>query len=120
LQAESGPIPRLATCAKGTKAYNNPLCVRAPARNFEDAYQYEGFLQIALQTDMFHGKFSPRLTFIADVSGVFVFQPTATYRINDNVLLTGTWVGIEASRKAGPGAFRAHDMAQVRVTFQLN
>ncbi|MCW5888975.1 MAG: hypothetical protein KIT14_00330 [bacterium] len=120
LQAQSGVIPRIAACAPKTGARNNPLCVRAVPRNFEDAYQYEGFFQFALQTDMFHGKFSPRLTFIADVSGIFVFQPTGTYRINDNVLLTATWVGIEASRKAGPGTFRAHDMLQLRVTFQLN
>lgn len=121
MQAESGVIPRLPeTCGPGKKARNNPLCVRTVSRYFEDAYQYEGFFQFAFQTDMFHGKFTPRLTFIADVSGIFVFQPTATYRVNDNVLLTATWVGIEASRKAGPGTFRAHDMMQLRVTFQLN
>lgn len=120
MQAESGVIPRLEACGPGKKARNNPLCVRTIDRWFEDSYQYEGFFQFAFQTDMFHGKLTPRLTFIADVSGIFVFQPTATYRVNDNVLLTATWVGIEASRKAGPGTFRAHDMMQLRVTFQLN
>lgn len=120
MQAESGVIPRLAACAPGTKARNNPLCVRTKQRWFEDAYQYEGFFQFALTTDMFHGKFTPRMVFIADLSGIFVFQPSAVYRVNDNVLLSATWVGIEASRKAGPGTFRAHDMMQLRVTFQLN
>jgi hypothetical protein len=107
------------TC-KGKTAKNNPLCVTAVPKDFEDAYQYEGFLTTALQTDMMHGKLSPRVAIITDVSGIFAFQPTFTYRVTDNFLLSATYLAIAATRKAGLGTFRAHDMVQLRATVQLN
>ena len=88
--------------------------------DFEDAYQYEGFLTTAIQTDMFHGKFSPRIVAITDVSGIFAFQPTFTYRITDNFLFSATYLAIATQRKSGLGTFRAHDMVQLRATVQLN
>jgi hypothetical protein len=105
---------------RGRAARNDPLCVTAVATNFEDAYQYEGFLTTAIQSDFMHGKLSPRLTLITDVSGIFAFQPTVTYRVSDNFLLGATYVAIATNRKAGPGVFRAHDMLQLRATVQLN
>jgi hypothetical protein len=93
----------------------------APAKNFEDAKKFDNnFLQIALQSDYLHGRLQPRLVALFDVSGIFVFEPTATFRLTDNILLTGTYVAIEGSRKASFGIFRNHDQAQLRVTFQLN
>jgi hypothetical protein len=67
-----------------------------------------------------HGRLQPRLVALFDVSGVFVFEPTATFRVTDNILLSGTYVAIEGSRKYSFGIFRNHDQAQIRVTFQLN
>src|SRR4030095_6877465 len=61
------PVTGRRSC-QGRAARNNPLCVTAIPKNFEDAYQYEGFLTTAIQTDMFHGKLSPRIAVITDVS----------------------------------------------------
>ncbi len=124
-QAEStitGLTPAGTPCqqrgAQGAK--NNPLCVTAIPKNFEDAYRYEGFLTTALQTDMMHGKLAPRIVVITDVSGIFAFQPTFTYRVTDNFLVSATYLAIAATRKANLGVFRAHDMVQLRATVQLN
>jgi hypothetical protein len=104
----------------GRAARNAPFCVTAVPKNFEDAYQYEGFLTTALQTDMLHGKLTPRVAIITDVSGIFAFQPTFTYRVSDNFLLSATYLAIATQRKSGLGTFRAHDMVQLRATVQLN
>jgi hypothetical protein len=96
------------------------LCVTTPAKNFEDQYPFEGFLQTALQTDYMHGKLEPRLVIITDISGIFGFAPTATYRFTDSFLGTVTFLAIEGSRKAGLATFREHDMVQLRLTYQLN
>jgi hypothetical protein len=69
---------------------------------------------------MLHGKLTPRIVMIADFSGIFAFQPSVTYRVTDNFLMGATYSAIAASRKAGPGVFRAHDMIQLRATVQLN
>lgn len=121
-QAVAGRIKGVAGCERGAAVdpRDNPVCVKANPHDFEDAYQYEAFLQTALQTDYMHGKLSPRLVIITDISGIFVFQPQLTWRVTDNFLLTGTYIAIAASRKAGPGVFRAHDMVQLRATVQLN
>jgi len=95
-------------------------CVSTPPGNFEDQKRFEGFLQTAIQTDYLHGTLEPRLVLITDVSGIFGFAPTATYRLTDSVLLTATYLAIVASREAGLGTFRDHDMLQLRVTYQLN
>jgi hypothetical protein len=108
------------TCVKGAKAKNNPLCVTAVPTNFEDLYKYEGFVTTTLQTDYLHGALEPRITIITDVSGIFAFQPTATYRVTDNFLLGATYLAIASHRKAGLATFRAHDMFQLRATVQLN
>jgi hypothetical protein len=110
----------LGTICRGKAATTNPLCVTAVPRNFEDAYKYEGFLTTTLQTDYLHGSLEPRITIITDVSGIFAFQPTATYRVTDNFLLGATYLAIATHRKAGLGTFRAHDMFQLRATLQLN
>jgi hypothetical protein len=119
LQAMSRPLPGNPAC-QGSQAYNNPLCVSVDAHDFVDAYQYEGFLQTAIQTDYMHGRLEPRLVFIDDVSGIFAFAPSVTYRLSDNLLLSGTYLAIAGTRKAGIGVFRGHDMLQLRVTAQLN
>jgi hypothetical protein len=96
-------------------------CRIAPAKNFEDLYAFDNdYLSIALQTDYMHGRLQPRLVLLAWASGIFGFQPMVTYRLNDNLLLSAAWDGVAASRKAILGAFRAHDMAQLRITYQLN
>ena len=118
-QARSIDTGLSASCS-GKTAKNNPLCVTAVPHDYEDSYQYEGFLTTALQTDMLHGKLSPRVAVITDVSGIFAFQPTMTYRVTDNFLFTATYLAIAASRKASIGTFRAHDMIQLRATVQLN
>ena len=110
----------LGTVCKGKAAATNPLCVTAVPTNFEDLYKYEGFVTTTLQTDYLHGSLEPRITIITDVSGIFAFQPTATYRVTDNFLLGATYLAIATHRKAGLGTFRAHDMFQLRATLQLN
>ncbi len=110
----------LSPSCTGKGAKNNPLCVTAVPKDYEDAYQYEGFLTTAIQTDMLHGSLSPRIAIITDVSGIFAFQPTVTYRVTDNFLFSATYLAIAATRKAGLGSFRAHDMVQLRATVQLN
>jgi hypothetical protein len=60
-------------------------------------------------------------TIITDVSGIFGFQPSITYRLNDNILFGFNYLAIESTnRKSGLATFRAHDMVQFRVTAQLN
>src|SRR4029077_6439384 len=96
-------------------------CRIAPAKNFEDIHAFDNdYLSVALLTDYMHGRLEPRLVVLAWASGIFGFQPMLTYRINDNVLLSGTYVAVESSRRAILGTFRAHDMVQLRLTFQLN
>ena len=107
-------------CTAMMDAKNNPFCVTAVPTDYEDAYRYEGFLTTAVQTDMMHGKLSPRVAIITDVSGIFAFQPTVTYRVTDNFLFTATYLAIAGERKASIGTFRAHDMLQLRATVQLN
>jgi len=63
-----------------------------------------------------HGRLEPRLVLLAWASGIFGFQPMVTYRLNDNILLSGTWAAIESSRRAILGTFRAHDMVPLRLT----
>ncbi len=108
------------TCTRANDAKNNPLCVTAVPTDFEDSYKYEGFLTTAIQTDMMHGKLSPRIVAITDVSGIFAFQPSVTYRVTDNFLVSATYLAIATQRKTGLGTFRAHDMVQLRATVQLN
>lgn len=110
----------LSESCTGKTAKDNPLCVTAVPKDFEDSYQYEGFLTTAIQTDMMHGKLSPRIAVITDISGILAFQPTVTYRGTDNFLFSATYLAIAASRKALLGTFRAHDMIQLRATVQLN
>ena len=119
-QTRNGPIKGNPSC-QGEQAYTSPLCVQVNDHDFEDAYQYEGFLQAAVQTDYMHGKLSPRLTLIADVSGVFGIAPSVIYRINDNLLLGFNYLAVESTgRKSGLATFRGHDMVQLKVTAQLN
>ena len=67
-----------------------------------------------------HGRLEPRLVMLAWASGIFGFQPMLTYRLNDNFLLSGTYAAISASRRAILGTFQAHDILQLRLTYQLN
>ena len=96
----------LSPACTGRAARNNPLCATAVPKNFVDLYQYEGFLQTAIQTDMLHGKLSPRIVIITDISGIFAFQPSFTYRVSDNFILGATYSAIATNRKTGPGVFR--------------
>ena len=120
--ATIGPVPGIALCdnAAALPAALQQLCVSTPAKNFEDANKFEGFLTTALQTDYMHGKLQPRIVIITDVSGIFGFAPTATYRITDSFLAGITYLAIEGSRKAGLATFREHNMVQLRLTYQLN
>jgi hypothetical protein len=88
--------------------------------DYEDAYTFEGFFQTALQTDYMHGKLSPRIVMIADVSGIFAFATGINYRFTDNLIGTVNYLAIAAGRKASIGTFRAHDMVQFKLTAQIN
>jgi hypothetical protein len=58
---------------------------------------------------------------IADMSGMFAFAPSMTYRFTDNLIGQVSYIGIYSpARKTGVGTFRAHDMVQLRLTAQLN
>ena len=109
----------LRVCSPVALASNQ--CRIAPAKNFEDLYAFDNdYLSVALLTDYLHGRLEPRIVVLAWASGTFGFQPLVTYRINDSFLLSGAWVAIESSRRSILGTFRAHDMVQLRLTFQLN
>jgi len=96
-------------------------CVIAPAKNFEDMKAFDNdFLTVALLTDYMHGRLEPRIVILVWASGIYGFQPLITYRLTDNWLLSAQYVAIESSRRAILGTFRGHDMAQLRLTFQLN
>ena len=96
-------------------------CRVAYAKDYEDQYAFDNdFLSVALQTDYMHGRLEPRLVLLAWASGIFGFQPMLTYRLNDNFLLSGTYAAVAASRRAILGTFEAHDMLQLRLTYQLN
>jgi hypothetical protein len=118
--AAIGAIPGNAGCPGGAETRNNPLCVRVNPHSFEDRYQYEAFFQFALQSDYMHGRLSPRVVAILDISGIYAFAPSLNYRVNDNLLLGATWLTISGKRRAGLGTFRSSDMVQVRMTFQIN
>jgi hypothetical protein len=97
------------------------LSVYVDPHDFEDQYLFEGFTQIALQTDYMHGRLQPRFVVIADVAGTFGFAPSMVYRFTDNLLAQVNYLNIYSpARKAGLGTFRAHDMVQFRLTAQLN
>ncbi len=118
-QTRTGVIPGNPNC-QGAAAKTSPLCIFLDPHDYEDAYQYEGFLTTTFRTDYMHGKLEPGLTMITDISGAFAFGPSLSYRINDNLIVGATYLAIEGSRKAGIGTFRAHDMLQLRVTGQFN
>ncbi len=117
-----GRIPGTADCDKPGANGKFPItCQTVNPKNFEDLYTFDNqFLQVALQTDYLHGKLEPRVVALLDVSGIFAFNPSVVYRLTDNVLLSANYVAIESSRRAGFGAFRGHDILQLRVTAQLN
>ena len=118
-QTRNGPQPNNPLC-QGAGARTSPLCTFIDPHDYEDAYQYEGILTTTLRTDYMHAKLEPALTMITDISGVFGFAPSVSYRITDNLIVGGTYLGITGARKSGLGNFRAHDMLQVRVTGQFN
>jgi hypothetical protein len=119
-QTRNGPQPNNPLC-RGAGARTSSLCVFTDPHDYEDAYQYEGFVTTTLRTDYFHGRLEPQVTVITDVSGIFGFAPTASFRITDNLLLSATYLAIEsANRKSGLATFRNHDMLQLRVTGQFN
>jgi hypothetical protein len=100
---------------------NNPLTIYVDPNNYEDQYVFEGFAQVALQTDYLHGRLSPRFVTIVDVSGQYAWSTALTYRFTDNLLGGVTYLNIlSPHRKSGIGTFRAHDMLQFRLTAQLN
>ena len=117
-----GRIPGTPDCDKpGANGKFGLTCQTVNPKNFEDLYTIDNqFLQVALQTDYMHGLLEPRIVALLDVSGMFAFNPSVIYRLTDNVLLSATYVAIESSRRAGFGAFRGHDILQLRVTAQLN
>jgi hypothetical protein len=119
-QAENAVVPGVPGCETAAAAAANPLCVTTPSKNFEDQYRFETFLQTAFQSDYMHGKLTPRLVIILDPSGTFAFVTSATYRITDSFLAGLSWIAIESTRKSGIATFRAHDMLQLRLTYQLN
>jgi len=100
---------------------NNQLTAYVDKHDFEDQYLFEGFAQVALQTDYLHGRLSPRFVVIADLAGTLGLAPSFTYRFSDNLIGQVNYLNIYSpGRKAGLGTFRAHDMVQFRLTAQLN
>jgi hypothetical protein len=116
-QVVAGRIPGNPACQKPPFGF---LCLTAPAKNFEDEKKFEHFVNIALQTEYFHGRLEPRIIVLLDPSGEFVFSTAATYRLTDYLLASGTLAAIEGSRKAGPAVFRDRDQFQFRMTYLLN
>ena len=96
-------------------------CRVAPAKKFEDYKAFDNdYISVALLTDYMHGRLQPRIVLLGWASGIFGAQTMLTYRVNDNFLVTGTYLTVESSRRAILGTFRAHDMVQLKLTFQLN
>jgi hypothetical protein len=121
VQSVPGRIPSVPACRHpGANGEFSIICQTAPPQNFEDEKEWEQFFNLVFQTDYMHGRLSPRLTTLFDVSGIFVFEPTVTYRVTDYLLGSINYVAIAANRKYGPGVFQDRDQFQFRITYQLN
>jgi hypothetical protein len=121
VQSAPGRVPENPLCRRpGPDGKFNILCQTANPTDFEDEKKFEHFVNIVLQTDYMHGRLAPRMIMLLDVSGIFVFAPSVTYRFTDYLLGTATFAAVEASRKYGPGVFRDRDQFQLRLTYQLN
>ena len=103
------------------QANDNPLSVYIDPHDYEDQYLFEGFAQTALQTDYMHGRLTPRIIAITDVSGIFAFASGFTWRFTDNLLGSVNYLAITTTgRHSSIATFSAHDMVQFRLTAQLN
>ena len=116
-QIEAGRVPGNPACQQPPFGF---LCLTAPAKNFEDEKKFEHFFNFVLRTDYMHGRVEPQLLVLLDVSGEFLFQTAATYRVTDYLLASGSFTAIEGSRKTGPAVFRDRDQFQFRMTYLLN
>ena len=117
-QTRIGRIPGVTGCS--APPYG-PQCQTVDPHDFEQRYTVDSlFFQSTIQSDYLHGKLTPRLTAIVDVSGYYALAPSVLYRLNDSVLFSGTYLMIEGSRHAYLGTFQGHNMFQFRITYQLN
>jgi hypothetical protein len=121
VQAVPGRVPGVAACRhKNANGVFPIICQTAPPQNFEDEYEWENFFNVLLQTDFMHGRLSPRLLTLLDVSGIFIFAPSVSFRFTDSVIGSATYIALAANRKYGPGVFQDRDQFQFKMTYQLN
>lgn len=87
--------------------------------DYVDLPTVQAFGQFNLQTDYWHGRLTPRLTYIQYVSGTYAVIPAVTYRWRD-WLLVGLDVVQVGGAFQGLGFFRDRGQVSARVTYQLN
>lgn len=102
------------------KQYAQPLDAPAPnAQDFVQLQQFEGQMQITVQTDYMHGRIQPRVTVAAWNRGTYFMHPSVIYRLRDWLLLSADYVHIGGMYQSA-GYFRDRDQLGFRVTYQLN
>jgi hypothetical protein len=87
--------------------------------DYVQAKRFDAQGQITLQSDWFHGKLQPRLTWIQFLQGTWAVHPTVIYRWNDWLLFQADfqWVG---GAYQSLGIFRDRGQISGRITYQLN
>jgi len=100
-------------------ACENPVPLGADADDYVQSHRFDSQAQITLQSDWFHGKLQPRLTWIQFLRGTYAVHPTVIYRWNDWLLFQADfqWIGGEFQSL---GFFRDRGQISARVTYQLN
>ncbi len=88
--------------------------------DFVDLYPYESFFQSHIQTDYWHGRFTPALTAIIGLDGTWVFPVDLTFRYSDALLFDLKYVGIGGAFNFPTGFFRDRSQFALRLTYLLN
>ncbi|MEO8604231.1 MAG: DUF1302 family protein [bacterium] len=87
--------------------------------DYINTYPLDAQGQITMQTDYWHGRLSPRMTYIQFVRGTAALHPSIIYRWNDWLLFQADYQYISGAYQS-LGFFRDRDQVSVRMTYQLN
>lgn len=93
--------------------------LRTVPTDFVDLKPVEMFMQTTLQTDLLHGRLTPRLTTIVNLRGSYVVAPSVVYRWSDRLLFDLRYAAI-FGEFVQTGFFRDRDQIAARVTVLLN
>jgi hypothetical protein len=93
--------------------------LKTQSKDYVDLHEVEWFIQSNLQTDYFHGRLTPRLTFILNPRGTYVVSPLIAFRFTDTVQFSLKYVAMMGGFFQ-TGFFRDRDQVAARLTFLLN